>query len=185
MVQYFLGVVPPPEYQAVLKSFHDHSPVSTRPFLPHITVKAQPGLTPDLAWLEKINAVCADTEPFNVQLGEPDMFGDRVLFVRVQRSKSPGLYAFHDRLLDAVNPDPEVSAAYFEPSDVWHAHLTLAVLGDNLTAEDLLDMKKHAAVELSPFPSFPVEFLRVYRWSGEPGTWYEGLLDIPLGELRS
>jgi 2'-5' RNA ligase len=184
MVQYFLGIVPPSAFLERLQRFDQQWSTSTLRALvdPHITVKAQGGLTPDLAWLKTVEAVCAGTKPFEVQLGAPDMFGDRVLFLSVA---SPGTYALHRWLVKAVQPSAADIERYMEAEDIWHAHLTLGIQGFGLTAEELLQMKETAAQELAPFPSFTVEFIRVYRLSEAPCARYEKLIDLPLGALLS
>ncbi|MCL4352505.1 MAG: hypothetical protein M1318_07660 [Firmicutes bacterium] len=50
---------------------------------PHITVKAQGGLTPDLAWTDPVTAVCAAFPRFIVAITGPEFLGDAVVYLGV------------------------------------------------------------------------------------------------------
>lgn len=53
-MQYFIGIVPPDEYLERIVSFQKRWSSNGLPDVvePHVTVKAQSGLTLDMAWLE-------------------------------------------------------------------------------------------------------------------------------------
>lgn len=81
--------------------------------LPHVTVKAQPGLEdPDL-WEPAVAAVTAATSPFDVQLGPTGSFGDGIVFLSVE---SPALIQLPGRILEALGDqaspsDPSTKAS--------------------------------------------------------------------------
>lgn len=62
---------------------------------PHITVKAQGGLSIDEKWLSTVNDVCKKFPSFKVELNESKFFGDSVLFLSV---KSYQVYELHNVL---------------------------------------------------------------------------------------
>jgi len=174
-MQFFIGLVPPANWMEqvmALRSRYGLVNITE----PHITVKAQPGLTPDLAWMKQVEAVCAELQPFTVQLGAPAWFGTDVLYLRVQGADVERL---HRLLVAAVAPDPDDSERYQE-LDRYVPHLTLAQTAHGATAEQLAQMQQEAQASFSSPPAFDVQFLRVYRKT--PGdTGYVKALDIPFG----
>jgi 2'-5' RNA ligase superfamily len=78
-------------------------------FEPHITVKAQSGLTADLAWLNKVKETCSSFPCFKLSIAEPSSFGSAVAFLSVE---SKDIYDLHKRLMEAVSPSPELDLSY-------------------------------------------------------------------------
>ena len=68
--EYFIGIVPPKEYLKRIELFQtkwmNHLGVE-----PHITLKAQGGLTPDRKWIDAVEKVCDQFKPFQISLGKP------------------------------------------------------------------------------------------------------------------
>lgn len=122
-MQYFIGIIPPDEYKAQIVSFCNRWGSNRLQEIvePHITVKAQGGLTEDMVWLERIGNACLSVPGFQLSLTEPAMFGTSVVFLGV-RSKE--IYELHKLLVDTASPSPELIKRYFE-LDHFHPHLTM------------------------------------------------------------
>lgn len=176
-MQYFIGVVPSNEYQERIKKFQQQWEKNKLPKVvePHITVKAQGGLTPDKMWLRELEKVCRDMSPFKIRLNKPAFFGDHVLFLRVE---SDHVYELHRKIVQSIAPGQEMIKRYMELDD-YVPHLTIGQTYWGLSSQELIDMSKKIEGALSPYPSFEVEFVRVYN-EIEPNT-YRKYLDVPLG----
>ena len=61
-----------------------------------ITVKAQGGLTPDLAWMDPVTAVCAAFPRFVVVITGPGYFGDAVVYLGIA---SGSIRELHQQLI--------------------------------------------------------------------------------------
>jgi 2'-5' RNA ligase len=160
-VQYAIVATPPEAYQRRIVAWRSRwlGDGERRAVEPHVTVKAQGGLTDDLAWLDRVRAVCATFSAFVVALTGPAMFGDHVVYLGVE---SPGIVSLHRRLVEAVAPPPALIEQYFE-LDQYTPHLTLGQSEWGLAAKVLAEMRAEAARALSPFPTFNVAALRIYR----------------------
>jgi hypothetical protein len=66
---------------------------------PHITVKAQGGLTADKNWIREVKKVCQGFPTFKVSLNEPKFFGDSVVFLSVDSEK---IYELHQKIVKAI-----------------------------------------------------------------------------------
>jgi 2'-5' RNA ligase len=178
-VEYLIGIVPTEGYLQRVSEFQRRWPANRLVHIvePHVTIKAQAGLTEDLGWLQQVQAVCTATRPFELAFGEPGWFGEQVLFLSVQ---SEMFYPLHHALVERVNPSEELRKRYYE-GDEFHAHLTLGIAGQGVTVMELQEMERLANVELLPAPRFQVEFLRVYQYDGSPEGGYRKMMDIPLG----
>ena len=173
--QYFIGISPPYDYLKRVEHFQ-HQWLHSLIVEPHITLKAQGGLTPDKKWIEKVKTVCKRTQPFTITLGKPNYFGDNILYLSIL---SDELYPLHEAIVRAISPSKEVIKQYFELDD-FVAHLTLGKEQHGLTKEELSEMAHAAEKELTPYPTFLVESVQVYE--RRPGNnRYEPLLHIPLG----
>ncbi|MFP3472788.1 2'-5' RNA ligase family protein, partial [Micrococcus sp. SIMBA_144] len=78
---------------------------------PHITLKAQGGLTEDLEWVSRIKKVCSEIEPFRIQLEEAMFFGEEILYLSAQ---SEDLHKLHEKIVHSVEPSKELIEKYFE-----------------------------------------------------------------------
>ena len=175
-MQYFIAIVPPDDYKARVERFRNQW-ASNRigdVVEPHITVKAQGGLTGDLAWLDRVREVCSSFRRFQLSLAEPETFGDAVAYLGV---RSDEIHELHRRLLDAVSPSPELIKRYFE-GEYYHPHLTLGQTHWGMSGPEIMEMKREARTALSPWPVFSVAFVRVYQ-EIEPDR-YVPFEDIPL-----
>ena len=175
-MRYFIGIVPPDDDKKRIERFRNRwaSNRTGEVAEPHITVKEQGGLTEDLAWLDRVREECASFPRFQLSLGEPETFGEAVVFLRV---RSDEIHELHRRLLDAVSPAPELIKRYFE-GEYYHPHLTLGQTHWGMSGPEILEMMREARTALPPWPVFSVTFVRVYK-EIEPDK-YVPFEDIPL-----
>jgi hypothetical protein len=101
-------------------------------------------------------------------------FGESVLFLSVESNK---LTELHRKIVDVISPGKELIKRYMEMDD-YTPHLTLGQTFWGLTERELKDMADKAKKELPPYPTFEVNFIRIYQ-EIEPNT-YINYLDIPL-----
>ncbi|WP_338075695.1 2'-5' RNA ligase family protein [Chengkuizengella sediminis] len=142
---------------------------------PHITIKAQGGLTDDIGWIEKLQRVCKDFSLFEVSVAEPMFFGESVFFLSI---KSDKIVEIHRNIVNEISPENELIKKYMELDD-YVPHLTLGQTFWGLSSEELKDMAKNIGQEPSPYPTFEVNYIRIYQ---EVETnRYVKYLDIPLG----
>ncbi|MET3195235.1 2'-5' RNA ligase family protein [Bacillus sp. OAE603] len=175
-MQYFIGIVAPDEYMERTINFQKQwgNNSLTDVVEPHITIKAQGGLTPDKGWVSLVEKVCEEFPSFEVSLKKHNFFGDSVLFLSVESTE---IHKLHNKIVKAVSPSEELINKYLELGD-YVPHLTLGQTNFGLTSEELKEMAKKAEHELTPYPTFKVDFLRVYQ---EIETnKYVKYLDIPL-----
>lgn len=141
-MQYVIAIVPPTTYGTRIAEFQRRWPNNQTPLVvePHVTVKAQGGLTPDLAWMDPVAAVCAAVPRFTVSFTGPEFFGDAVLYLGVA---SESLRVLHERLVDATSPEPALVERYFE-LDRYVPHLTLGQTVLGMMPSELKDMHYEA-----------------------------------------
>lgn len=179
-LQHVIGIVPPEEYSAKLSKLQAKWMNNKLPDViePHITVKAQGGLSPDYdQWLHLVEAVCRACAPFTLTLQGMKYFGTDVLFLDVH---SPALHDLHRQIVRSVAPSEALVKQYYE-LDHYIPHLTLGQTNQGLSSADLEAMKLAAAQEPILTQAFEVTFVRVYR-ENYAGS-YQGWLDIPLGKI--
>ena len=143
-MQHFIGIVPPEPLYSQILDFQRRWKNNAAPHHvePHITVKAQNGLTEDLTWLESVKSVAMATLPFIVHLGAPARFGQRVVYLSIA---SPEIVLLHEALVRAVGPSPEMMAKYYERPGDYIPHLTLGMVAAGLTEEELSAMHEEAS----------------------------------------
>ncbi|MBT2641930.1 2'-5' RNA ligase family protein [Bacillus sp. ISL-41] len=179
--EYFIGIVPPEEYLTRVVQLQSKW-ISQLGVEPHITLKAQGGLTPDKKWINKVKRVCENFKPFQVSLGKPSYFGDNILYLSVNSNK---LHQLHQKIVQEISPSGELIKQYFE-LDAFVPHLTLGKeqyggnISPGLSTKELQEMERAAGIELSPYPEFEVDFIRVYQLNNEKQR-YEKYLDVTLG----
>jgi 2'-5' RNA ligase len=173
-VQYFIGIVPPEAYVKRVEIFQgkwiSHSSVE-----PHITLKAQGGLTSDKKWIDNVQKVCETFNPFHVSIERPQYFGDNILYLSVS---SNGLHRLHEELVLEISPSEDLIKQYFE-LEAFVPHLTLGKEQYGLTKKELKDMERLADKELTPYPVIKVNFVRIYELNMEKKR-YEKYADISL-----
>lgn len=180
-MQYFIGIVPSDEYKMKLIDFQ-HKWKNNRitdVVEPHITLKAQGGLTNDEKWISKVKGVCSNFQFFQITLDKPMFFGEDILYLSAAISNE--LYKLHKSIVREISPSNDIIKKYFELDD-FVPHMTLGKTNYGLSKKELRDMGKLAENELSPFPTFEVRFVRVYQ-EIEPNKYIK-YLDIPLNNTR-
>lgn len=178
-LKYFIGIVPMDEYKSRVSAFRSKWEKNYIDGVvePHITLKAQGGLTQDLTWLSKVKKVCSETNPFQLKLGKPMFFGEDILYLSASSSH---LNELHNNIVNAVAPSQELIDKYFE-LDNFVPHMTLGKTTYGLSKQELRDMAKLAEEEISPYPILNVNSVRVYQ---EIETYkYVKYEDISLGEV--
>lgn len=176
-MSYFIGIVPPKAYKERVITFQKQWKRNTLVEVvePHITVKAQGGLNEDKSWIDRVKEVCAKFPPFEVTLNTPMFFGEVVLFLSVISTR---INALHNQLVQAVSPDKELIKRYMELDD-YTPHLTLGQTLWGLTYLELKEMEERANRELTPYPTFKVDSIRIYQ-EIEPNKYVRDE-EIPLG----
>ncbi|WP_369793253.1 2'-5' RNA ligase family protein [Halobacillus sp. BBL2006] len=136
-MKYFIGIVPAEDYKIKViefqKKWKNHW--ITDVVEPHITLKAQGGLTADKEWLNKVEEVCHDFKPFQIQLDKPMFFGEEVLYLS---ANSEELYKLHRDMVREISPSKELVQSYFELDD-FVPHMTLGKTSYGLTKQELRD----------------------------------------------
>jgi 2'-5' RNA ligase len=160
-MKYFIGITPPDDYKEKIVTIRDRwsSDRLNDVVEPHITVKAQGCLTVDLHWLESVRQTCSLIQSFQLSLLEPGSFGSTVTFLNVETSN---VIELHRKLVKAISPSQELLDHYFE-MDKYHPHLTLGQIYWGLNETEIEEMKLLTINELAPFPTFDVNYVRVYK----------------------
>jgi len=171
-MQYYIGIIPPKEIQDKIINFRKLF-LNKMALEPHITIKAQSGLSEDKVWLEKVKKYLEQASPFRVELKGLSQFGNDVLFFQVISNE---IGKIHNDLVEIVNPSKELREKYFE-NEKYTPHLTLLETGWGINKDELVSIKLKAEQEINNLPIFDVNFARVYVQS-EPNTQYKKLLDI-------
>ena len=179
-VKYFIGIVPPQEYLKRIVNFQSRW-INTLGVEPHITLKAQGGLSADKKWIQKVIHVCDNYKSFQLKLGAPKYFGNTILYLSVH---SNSLHELHNRIVKTISPSEELIKQYFELND-FVPHLTLGKeqygsdISTGISKVELKEMEKLAEKELTPYPTFEVNSIRVYELNIEKNR-YEKYMDIYL-----
>ncbi|WP_454191303.1 2'-5' RNA ligase family protein [Paenibacillus sp. Marseille-Q7038] len=176
-MKYFIGITPPDDYKEKIVTFRGRWSRNRLNDVvePHITVKAQGGLTVDLHWSESVRKACSLIPSFQLTLSDPGSFGSDVTFLNV---KTNNVIDLHKKLVKVILPSQELLDRYFE-MDKYHPHLTLGQTYWGLSENEIDEMKLLTINELAPFPTFDVNYVRVYK-EVEPDK-YTPFEDIQLG----
>ncbi|MEZ0481573.1 2'-5' RNA ligase family protein [Planococcus sp. SSTMD024] len=175
-MKYFIGIVPADKFINRLSRFRKQWPDNQIDEVvePHITLKAQGGLTPDESWLEGVRKACQKIAPFEVMIGGTAFFGKEILYLQVD---SLELKKLHERLVAIIKPTDEMIAQYFE-LDQFVPHLTLAKTSYGLSAQQLKEMAQLASKEFDSC-RFVIGSIRIYQKNGSGA--YRKYMDIPFG----
>lgn len=175
-MQYFIGIVPPEEFKSKIVEFQKKysSQNVAAAAEPHLTLKAQGGLTEDKAWIDKVKMICANFSSFDLTIDGPQLFGEDILYLSAH---SPELVGLHNELVKTISPTQESIKKYFESED-FTPHITLAKTFYGTSQKALQSMKILAEKEFQPYPVFRVTSIRIYEETGD-GT-YKPCLDIKL-----
>lgn len=160
-MQYFIGIVPDDPFYHQLENLRTKWRKNriSEVVEPHITLKAQGGLTPEREWLEEIRRVCSETKPFTIELGRPRFFGEDILYLS---AFSPCIYPLHQKLVEAAAPSASMIKKYFE-LDQFVPHLTMGKATFGLSNQELREMADQAEKVFIPYPKWEVTYVRVYQ----------------------
>lgn len=160
-MQYFIGIVPPYDYKEKIISFQKQWSNNglVNVVEPHITIKAQSGLTTDKSWIHDVEKVCGEFSSFYITLAEPKLFDKYVVYLSVVSNE---LFQLHKMLVEIVKPSKEQIKKYFE-LEGYTPHLTLGQSYFGMTPDELKEMAKEAENALMPYPTFEVKNLIVYQ----------------------
>lgn len=143
----FLAILPPTEVVVRVQDLQAAVGVDAST-IPHITVKAQPGLEDPAKWRDAVAETVAKLVPITVDLPGVGWFGDGIVFLTV----SDSVRRVHRYVLAAVE-DVNPTAARFEyDGPGYEPHLTLAATFAGARPNQLHDIAE-AAAELV-WPSF-------------------------------
>lgn len=177
-MQYFIGITPPEEVKRLIIAFQKSFGSNKVPnnVEPHITLKAQGGLTEDLSWLPKVETALETFQPFEVVLDGIDTFNETILFLDLPLQDE--LVHLHKKLVRSIQSNKQTKK-FFE-HDNYHAHLTLGGIAWGMTKDELATMREKAKELFSSPLSFEASFVRVYQRESPHGT-YNTMKDIWLG----
>ncbi|MCY0901399.1 MAG: 2'-5' RNA ligase family protein [Firmicutes bacterium] len=166
---YFIGVVPPPEVAARIDVLRARFPGRlVERIEPHITLVAPLEVLNLDLWVSALERVAASTHPFCLQLGSPDYFDRRVLFLSVQTG-SPELSELRARLYNVTQTGGQDTSSVPELRDAeraYHPHLTLAMPSFGTPAALFPAIHNEAAALAADTSAFVVASVRLYRKRG-------------------
>ena len=156
-MQFFIAIIPPKgikqQIEDIQKKFGDNC------VEPHITVKAQGGLSDDKLWIGKVKKGIAGFRPFKVVLGRAKTFENKVLYISV---KSEEIVRLHNEIVSAINPPGYLKKEHFEDK-FYTPHLTLGMLDTGFQRSDFPEMAKLAdALFAEEKVHFTAEFIRLF-----------------------
>lgn len=93
-IEYFIGIVSPPEYGKQIMAFQRkwHSNGFPDFIEPYITVKSQAGLNDEMTWSDSIGTVYRSFKGFSLTLTKPNSFWDVIVYIGFE---SPEIYKLH------------------------------------------------------------------------------------------
>jgi len=169
-MSYFLGILVPTDYAKRIEALRrEFAEWALRPqrSQPHISVKGSAGLDDDPEILTTIEEIVGRTPPFSIRLGDPAVFeGEPVLYLSV---KSPGCSKLNRALIDTIAARTGAEMHPLEASG-WIPHLTIIRLKPDLLPR-YPEILSATAASLSPYPTFTVDSLRMYRQEVDEGPW--------------
>lgn len=174
--KFYICILPPKGVQRALAQFQE---AAVPPELRlnqgfHLSVKTQPGLSPDFSWLDPVLQIAEAQAPFSCTVsGVPKQFPEGIAYLPAYADE---VVRLHRKLVRAVQPPPELSREYFELS-LYTPHVTVAKLADPVISEAIC-LQAEEFFENGLF-RFPVKYLSVQmRRPGE--KHYTEALQIPL-----
>lgn len=173
---FLLAVRPPAGLAARIERFRLAHEWRDAAAVPHITVKARSGLSPELDWTGAARAVVARTPPFAVEVGGARLFRNGTAPYLAVRS--PEAVRLHVALLAALNPPQRFG--YEGPQMTPHLSLALARRGVDLKALLLAAQAEFADLDAEGL-TFAAQTITLMRKPG-PGGFYAPIEEWPLGE---
>ncbi len=134
--KFYICILPPKGVQRALAQFQE---AAVPPELRlnqgfHLSVKTQPGLSPDFSWLDAVLRVAEQQAAFTCSVsGVPKQFPEGIAYLPAYADE---VVRLHRKLVRAVQPPPELSREYFELS-LYTPHVTVAKLTDPQIGEQI------------------------------------------------
>ncbi len=173
-----LAVLPPPELGVRIQHFRLAHRLKDAAAVPHVTVKARSGLSPELEWEERLHEVVARHAPVTMAIGGPRVFGNgTALYLE---ASSPVAVQLHLALLAALQGrESEVRFFGYEgPGLKLHLSLALKRRGVDLPGVLAAAQTEFADLERAPL-RFTAHSITVMCKPG-PGGFYAPLQEWPL-----
>ncbi len=171
---YLLAVLPPGELTGRIQNFRSALDLKDAAAVPHITVKARSGLSPELDWQDELRKVVGQHAPLPMSVGGPHLFSNgTALYLEVASSEAVSL---HLALLDALKPARFFG--YEGPGLQLHLSLALKRRGVGLPTLLTAAQTEFADLEREPHP-FTAHTVTLMRKPG-PGGIYAPLEEWPL-----
>lgn len=161
MSKYFIGIVPPVDIYNAVSAIQDCF-LANKGVEPHITLKAQSGLTLDELWIDDLRHVLNNINSFEVCVRGTAYFGNEVLYIDVYSEK---LIALHNKIYDVIQPSLDDKKKYFE-SDYYVPHITVGKTSylSKLSNEKLSLNELHQMEEMVDIKSFETNFNVDHLW---------------------
>ncbi|CAM3731468.1 2'-5' RNA ligase family protein [Deinococcus frigens] len=172
---FLLAVLPPPGLGARIQRFRSQYGLKDAAAVPHLTVKARSGLSPEVPdWPEDLRAVVARHPPFSLEIGGPRLFGNgTAVYLKAGSAEAVRL---HLALLDALRPARFFG--YERPG--LQLHLSLALKRRGVELPELLTAAQAEFADLEREPlTFSARAITLMRKPG-PGGFYAPLKEWPL-----
>ena len=167
----FLGVVPPASVAEEIVALQRAAGVEAS-VLPHVTVKAQPGLSDGNAWRPSVAAAVQRFEPFDLEVGGVRWFGHGIVYL----ATTGRIDELHRRVLDAVEAVVDEGRFEYEGDD-YVPHLTLAAEFAGATRPQLDEVASRFAERRY---TFRVESV-IEFWRQTRGGTYRPIGEFGLG----
>lgn len=168
-MEYGIAIIPPSHISSKISSIQNL--FGNNGIEPHITVKAQGGLSPDLNWLKEIRKIALGFQSFKVTLSQAETFGNDVVYISVV---SPELIKLHKEIITNLSLPTHITEQYYE-GDQFTPHLTLGMVRTGFDCNDFPEMKNMADKFAKDGVSFTADFLRVYQLDGSQVTVLEDI----------
>lgn len=161
----FIGIVPPVDIYNAVSDIQDDF-LADKGVEPHITVKAQSGLTSDELWIDDLNHVLQTVNSFEVSVRGTAYFGNEVLYIDVY---SENLISLHNKIYGVIQPSLNDKKKYFE-SDYYVPHITVGKTSylskssnEKLSLNELHQMEE--IVDIKSYETkFKVDHLWIYKY---------------------
>jgi hypothetical protein len=175
---FLLAVLPPPQLAERIGRFRAAQHLRDAAAVPHVTIKARSGLSPDLAWQAPLQEVVARHAPVPLSIGGPRVFSNgTALYLETD---GPAAVQLHLALLEALQ-DRESGGRFFGyegPGLKLHLSLALKRRGVDLPEVLAAAQSEFADLEREPL-RFSGHAITLMRKPG-PGGFYAPLQEWPL-----
>ena len=176
-MRYFVGIIPEPGAKAQIEALRRRYPGRLQKHVePHITILPPAEYSQSRTLSAGLSAALSEVGAFEVRLGNPGYFGNRVLFLSVEGDVE--LLELREAIVEKVNLDRvRESLPAIEDKRGFHPHLTLAMASFGTPFPAMAAMNKEAAEMIAQFRPFRVEKVRAFvRGASGWETWR----DFPL-----